>query len=211
MGPAQVSDRGEPRSRTRLLYTDQEVAEELERFSRAVDQTEEELTRLKEEIAGELKEHAHLLELHLLILRDRMLLQETQRLIQEQNFNAERALYQAFLKIKELFQRIGDKHIRGRIQDVEAVYHRLLGHLTGKSRQPAPSFAEPVIIVARDLSPAETTQMSKDPRCWGLSPNGAARPPTPPSSPIPWRFRRWWAWTTPPWRSRPGTWSSWTA
>ncbi len=107
-----------------------------------------------------MKEHAHILELHLLILRDRMLLLETQKLIKEQNFNAERALYQAFLKIKEVFQRIGDKHIRGRIQDVEAVYRRLLGHLTGRGPSKTFEFPEPVIIVARDLSPAETTQMS---------------------------------------------------
>ncbi|HZE21787.1 MAG TPA: phosphoenolpyruvate--protein phosphotransferase, partial [Desulfobaccales bacterium] len=120
----------------------------------------EELTHLKQEIAGDLREHAHILELHLLILRDRMLLLETQKLIKEQHINAERALYRAFLKIKEVFQRIGDKHIRGRIQDVEAVYHRLLGHLTGRGNNKTFEFAAPVIIVARDLSPTETTQMS---------------------------------------------------
>ena len=145
---------------TRLLYTDQEVADELERFNRAVDKTEDEITRLRREIADDLMEHAHILELHLLILRDRMLLLETQKLIKEQNFNAERALYQAFLKIKEVFHRIGDKHIRGRIQDVEAVYHRLLGHLTGRGSSKTFEFPEPVIIVARDLSPADTTKMS---------------------------------------------------
>ncbi len=160
MGPAQVLNHGAQIS-SRLLYSPKEVAQELERFGRAVDQTEEELTRLKNDIAADLQEHAHILELHLLILRDRMLLLETQRLIQEQNLNAERALHQAFLKIKEVFQRIGDKHIRGRIQDVEAVYLRLLGHLTGRSGSRLFAFDEPVIIVARDLSPTETTQMSK--------------------------------------------------
>jgi len=159
MGPAHVLTQ-EGQVSTRLLYTDQEVAEELKRFNRAVDQTEEELARLRQEIADDLRDHAHILELHLLILRDRMLLLETQKLIREQNYNAERALYQAFLKIKEVFQRIGDKHIRGRIQDVEAVYHRLLGHLTGRGNSKTFEFSEPMIIVARDLSPTETTQMS---------------------------------------------------
>jgi phosphoenolpyruvate-protein phosphotransferase (PTS system enzyme I) len=161
IGPVRVLTQ-EGQVSTRLLYTDQEVAEELERFNRAVDKTEDELTRLRQEIADDLKEHAHILELHLLILRDRMLLLETQKLIKEQNFNAERALYQAFLKIKEVFQRIGDKHIRGRIQDVEAVYRRLLGHLTGRGSSKTFEFDVPVIIVARDLSPTETTQMNKD-------------------------------------------------
>ncbi len=159
IGPAHVLTQ-EGQVSTRLLYTREEVQAELERFNRAVDQTEEEITRLRQEIAPDLKEHAHILELHLLILRDRMLLQETQKLIKEQNFNAERALYQAFLKIKEVFQRIGDKHIRGRIQDVEAVYRRLLGHLTGRTASKLFEFPEPVIIVARDLSPMETTHMT---------------------------------------------------
>jgi len=159
MGRAHVLSQ-EGKVSTRLLYTEQEVAAELARFNRAVDQTEEEINRLRQEIADDLREHAHILELHLLILRDRMLLLETQKLIREQNYNAERALYQAFLKIKEVFQRIGDKHIRGRIQDVEAVYHRLMGHLTGRGNRKTFEFAEPVIIVARDLSPADTTKMS---------------------------------------------------
>ena len=146
---------------SRLLYTKEDVDEEQERFRQAVDQIEAELTVLKEGISEDLKEHAHILELHLLILRDRMLNSETLRLIQEENLNAERALHQAYLKIKELFQRIGDKHIRGRLADVEMVYQRLMGRLTGKDSRKPFSFKEPAIMVARDLSPAETTQMDK--------------------------------------------------
>jgi phosphotransferase system enzyme I (PtsI) len=161
LGRAQViSERPGGTASLRLLYTENEVSDELDRFRLAVDRTEEELIRLKEELPGELKEHGHLLELHLVILRDRRLYQETLRLIQEQNLNAERALYQAFQKIKELFQRIMDPHIKGRIQDVEAVYRRLVGHLTGKSLSTVFASPETMIIVARDLSPAETSQMS---------------------------------------------------
>ncbi len=145
---------------TRLLYTDQDRAEEQERFRQAVEQIETELTRLKDEISADLKEHAHILELHLLILRERMFYAETLRLIQEENLNAERALHQAYLKVKELFQRIGDKHIRGRLADVETVYRRLMARLTGQDSSKPFSFKEPAIVVARDLSPAETTQMS---------------------------------------------------
>ncbi|MCL4500586.1 MAG: phosphoenolpyruvate--protein phosphotransferase [Deltaproteobacteria bacterium] len=146
---------------TRLLYTEKDVAEEQERFRDVVDQIEAELAQLKDEISEDLKEHAHILELHLLILRERMFYADTLKLIQEQHLNAERALHQAYLKIKELFQRIGDKHIRGRLADVEMVYRRVMGRLTGKDTGKSFSFKEPVIVVARDLSPAETTQMSK--------------------------------------------------
>jgi len=161
LGPAQVLSQreGAPQVSARLLYTAQEVAAEQERFRRAVDQTVAELNRLKQEIPRELQEHSHILDLHLIILRDPMLFKETLRFIQEQNLNAERALYQAFQKIKELFQRIGDSYIQGRIQDVEEVYRRLLAQLTGKSHRSL-SFSQPAIVVARDLSPVETTQMS---------------------------------------------------
>jgi phosphotransferase system enzyme I (PtsI) len=147
---------------SRLLYTKQDVAEEQERFKEAVEQVEAELTRLKDEISGDLKEHVHILDLHLLILRERMFYAGTLRLIQEENLNAERALRQAYVKIKELFGRIGDKHIRGRLADVEMVYRRLMGRLTGQDSSTSLTFKEPVIVVARDLSPAETTRISKD-------------------------------------------------
>jgi phosphotransferase system enzyme I (PtsI) len=161
LGRAQVlSERSGAQAPLRLLYTEKEVSEEMDRFRLAVDRTEEELIRLKEELPIELQEHGHLLELHLVILRDRRLYQETLRLIQEQNLNAERALYQAFQKVKELFQRIMDPHIKGRIADVEAVYRRLAGHLTGRTLSSIFSSVEPAVIVARDLSPAETSQMS---------------------------------------------------
>jgi len=147
----------------RLLYTEDEVAQELQRLRRAVDQTAGELTNHLAELPSELKEHSHILETHLIILRDPMIFQETQRLIREQHLNSEKALYQAYHKIKELFQNIQDPYIRARIQDVEEVYRRLLGHLAGNASNRTLSFSEPVIIIAKDLSPNETTQMSGSP------------------------------------------------
>jgi phosphotransferase system enzyme I (PtsI) len=147
----------------RLLYTQTEVDEELRRFRRAVDQTAEELNNHLKDLPAELKEHSHILETHLIILRDPMIFQETQRLIREQQLNSERALYQAYHKVKELFQNIKDPYIKARIQDVDEVYRRLLGHLTGTAQRRSLSFTEPVIIIATDLSPNETTQMSGSP------------------------------------------------
>ncbi|MBM4286030.1 MAG: phosphoenolpyruvate--protein phosphotransferase [Deltaproteobacteria bacterium] len=161
IGRAKVlSDRGEVQASFRLIYTEEERTAELARFQGAVDQAQEDLSLLKEEIAGEFPEHAHLLELHLLILKDQMLYDEPRRLIRESNLNAEWALNQAFEKVKALFRRIEDPYIKGRIQDVESVYRRLLGNLTGKNPRRHFNAPDPIIIVARDLSPAETTQMT---------------------------------------------------
>ncbi len=155
-----LSDRGEVKGRFRLLFTEEEQAHEEDRFQAAMDQAHEDLTRLRQEMAVEFPEHAHLLELHLFILKDQMLNDETLRLIREERLNAEWALDRAFEKIMELFRRIGDSYIKGRLADVESVYRRLMGNLTGKESLRSFDSPDPVIIVAKDLSPAETTQMT---------------------------------------------------
>lgn len=155
-----LSEMGELKGRFRLLFTEEEKAAETARLQAAMDQAHEDLTRLHQEISSDFPEHAHLLELHLLILKDQMLCDEPMRLIREERLNAEWALYRAFERIKELFGRIEDPYIKGRLADVESVYRRLVGNLTGKAATRLFDTQEPVIIVAHDLSPAETTQMA---------------------------------------------------
>jgi len=155
-----LSEMGEIKGRFRLLFTEEEKAAETARLQAAMDQAHEDLTRLHQDISSEFPEHAHLLELHMLILKDQMLCDESLRLIREERLNAEWAMYRAFEKIKELFSRIEDPYIKGRLADVESVYRRLVGNLTGKATTRLFDSPEPVIIVARDLSPAETTQMA---------------------------------------------------
>ena len=155
-----LSDRGEIRRRFRLLFTEEETAAEVARFQAALDQVHADLTRLKREIAAEFPEHAHFLELQLLILKDQMLHDETFRLIRENRLNAEWALHQSFEKVKEVFGLVDDPYIKGRLADVESVYRRLMGNLIGKSSSRIFDSPEPIIVVARDLSPAETTQMT---------------------------------------------------
>lgn len=143
-----------------LLYAPEEIDDELDRFLKAVEQAEVDLLALKESLSPEYQEHAHLLDLQILLLKERMIFEETQRLIREERYNAEWALFQAWQKVMDLFKGIGDPYIKGRIQDVEEVYRRLQAILAGKEALSLSS-QEPVIIVARDLSPAEATQMTR--------------------------------------------------
>ncbi len=155
-----INERGEIRNSFRLLYTEEEQAAEITRFQAAVDQAEVDLGRIMQEVAADFPEHVHLFELQVLILKDEMLYKETLKLIKENNLSAEWALYRAFEKVKDLFGRIEDPYIKGRIQDVDSVYRRLLGYLSGKKRRSSFSSPDPIIIVAREISPAETTQMA---------------------------------------------------
>ena len=154
------------RSRVKVLYQylldDNKVEEEIERFRQAVDRAEEQLRQIQEEIPEEIKDQAGILDSHRLILRDKMLYDQTLEQIKSEQINAEWALKKSVEKAQEAFAKIKDEYIRSRFKDVEDVSERILRNLTGKKVESLSEVPEPVIIVAHDLSPADTTQMRLD-------------------------------------------------
>jgi phosphotransferase system enzyme I (PtsI) len=159
IGKAYQVDRGKVPVVCYSLPSTAEVEQEIQRFQVAVDKAEADLREIKAKMAGEFSEHAYILDTHLLILRDRMLLDETTRVIRERQVNAEWALKQAMEQAQRLFARIDDEYIRSRISDVDYVAARVLRNLTGKAPASIAGIKERVIIVAEDLSPADTIQL----------------------------------------------------
>jgi phosphotransferase system enzyme I (PtsI) len=135
------------------------MEQEIQRFRSAVEKADADLREIKAKLAAEFSEHAYILDTYLLILRDRMLLDETIRVIRERQVNAEWALKQAMEEAQRLFARIDDEYIRSRISDVEYAATLVLRNLTGKTPESIAGIKERVIIVARDLSPADTIQL----------------------------------------------------
>ncbi len=146
----------------RRKITDQEVEGELVRFTQAVSQAEEQINKLLAEIPEELQEHAGILKSHLLMLKDRMVYDRTLKLISERKINAEWALSLVLEHVRSLFEQIKEQYIRERVEDVEYVVQRVLNILAGKAKQTILELQEPVILVAHELSPADTVQLSSD-------------------------------------------------
>ena len=159
IGKAYHVDRGKIPVAHYDLPSPAEVEKEVQRFQAAVEKAEADLEKIKAKITGEFSEHASILDTHLLILRDRILFDETLRIIREHQVNAEWALKHALEQAQRLFARIDDEYIRSRISDVDYVATRVLRKLTGKTRESIASIKERVIIVAEDLSPADTIQL----------------------------------------------------
>jgi phosphotransferase system enzyme I (PtsI) len=159
IGKAYHVDRGKIPVAYYYLPSLAEVEKEIQRFQAAVERAEADLGEIKAKIAGEFSEHAYILDTHLLILRDRVLFDETVQIIREHQVNAEWALKQALEQAQRLFARIDDEYIRSRISDVDYVATRVLRNLTGKMPESIASIKERVIIVAEDLSPADTIQL----------------------------------------------------
>ena len=151
------------RDRVSLVYyylpSPARTEKEKKRFDAAVDKAETDLKEIKSKIAGEFPEHGFILDTHIHMLRDRMIYDETIRLIEEQGINAEWALRQAVENAQLIFAKIEDEYIRSRISDVDYVAERVLENLTGQNRRSVAGIKERVIIVAQDLSPADTLQL----------------------------------------------------
>ena len=139
-----------------------EIDQEKQRFVKGVSEAEDQIKKLIADIPEELREHSGIFEAHLLILKDRMVYERTLRLISEEQINAEWALNNALDHVRELFEQVKDQYIRERFEDIKYVVRRVQKLLSGSPSVDFSQLEEPVILVAHDLSPADTVQMAKE-------------------------------------------------
>ena len=139
-----------------------EVDAEIERFHWAIRQAKAQLQEIKETVASKthLREHLYILDTHLLILDDEMLVQGAEKAIRNQ-LNSEGALKRVLAQLREMFANIEDEYLRERHSDVDAIGERLMRILTGEHERPLANISQKALIVAHDLSPAETMQMDR--------------------------------------------------
>ena len=159
IGKARILEQGKIEIKKYRL-SEGEIPQEKRRFEQAVSRVEEQLESLLAEIPQELKEHAGIFKAHLMMLRDKMVYDNTLRLIEEKSINAEWALNITLTDIRKAFSKIRDDFIRERFSDVEDVIKRVQKTLAGEQVGPAdPGLDSPIILIAKDLSPADTIQI----------------------------------------------------
>ncbi len=160
IGKAHLIDRSRVRILYQYLISDEKVQKEVKRFKEALRATREQIFSLKTRMPDYFKEHAFILDAHLMILEDTMFADATTKRILEEKINAEWALKKSVQNIAQLFEQIDDDYIKSRFNDVENVAERLLRHLAGKEQENLFDINERVIIVAHDLSPADTSALN---------------------------------------------------
>ncbi|MGB9711839.1 MAG: phosphoenolpyruvate--protein phosphotransferase [Dissulfurimicrobium hydrothermale] len=136
-----------------------EIGPEIRRFKKAVSDAENHINMLMAGLPDELSSHSEIFKSHLLMLKDRMIYNQTLKLIAERKINAEWALSLAVEHARGLFSKITDQYIRERVKDLDYVVERIFGLLSGHAAGDLSKVREPVIIVAHDLSPADTVQI----------------------------------------------------
>ena len=139
-----------------------EIDQEKQRFENAVSEAENQIKQLIADIPEEFREHSGIFEAYLLMLKDRMVYDRTLRLISEEQINAEWALNNALDHVRGLFEQVKDQYIRERIEDIKYVVRRVQKLLSGSPTVDFSQLEDSVILVAHDLSPADTIQMAKE-------------------------------------------------
>ncbi len=140
------------------------LSKEIERFKDALERSKEQLLKIKERVIERKggKEHAYIIDAHIMILEDRMLIDDTIKTIRNQRVNAEWAFKQVLKGFIDIFSNIDDEYFRERASDIEHVGARVLRNLTGEPHEGISNISEKVVVVAHDISPADTAQMSKE-------------------------------------------------
>jgi phosphotransferase system enzyme I (PtsI) len=135
------------------------LKEEIKRFKDAVKKAKDELNRIIEQTPKDLSQHADILETQMVLFKDKMLYGRTIETIENEQVNAEWALKTVVSNVKAMFNDMTDSYLRARATDIIHVSDSIMRNLVGAETESIASIGKQVILVATDLSPAETSQI----------------------------------------------------
>ncbi len=135
------------------------IRAEVKRFKEAVKRAQTHLKGIISDVPREFRDHTYILDAHMMLLKDKMFYNGTIGHIERENVNAEWALKMTVDEVKSIFRKMPDPYFRERATDVGHVSNLVLENLLGSDPSNISDIDKRVIIVAHDLSPAETTQM----------------------------------------------------
>jgi phosphotransferase system enzyme I (PtsI) len=159
IGKAYLVDREGVEVVPRYTIAQKQIQNEKIRFKSAVNKAKTELRAILENTPEDLREHSSLIEAHAVLLKDKMLYGKIIETIESKRVNAEWALKLVESSLKSSFRSMGDAYIQDRASDIEQVASRIMRSLTGTDAVSIAEISKRVILVATDLSPAETSQI----------------------------------------------------
>ncbi len=138
------------------------VVDELERFDRAVSAASVELAHHRETVTAELGDkYGAIFEAHLQMLQDSRLRGEVEEMIRRRHLSPEYAVSQTLRRYAQVFQRLESSFLAERANDIFDIEKRLLRHLMGRRREGISRLTSPVLVLAHNLTPSETSNLDR--------------------------------------------------
>jgi len=140
-----------------------EVDDEIERFRDAVERAVVSLRQVSDGLENRVgKAEASILEAYVMMVQDEVLSAGVERRIKSDLKGAPWALSLVIHELAERVRTASDPYLRERSRDFEFVGERLQQALSGDQSAVSFSIEQPCVIVAHDLSPAETATLDRD-------------------------------------------------
>jgi len=140
------------------------IAKELKRLHAAIAKTQRQLGQLKAKAeslpAG--ADMALLLEAYKGMLSGSRLVRGVEEIISKTRINAEAAIQRQITAIKASFAAMGDDYLAARAADVGEVGTRLIRHLLQQQHNPFADVPEGSVILAEEITPADTALMNPE-------------------------------------------------
>ena len=132
----------------------EDVTQETRRFQEALGAVRDDVDRLLEAEDMQSGEHREILETFRMFVDDRGWRERVREAI-DTGLTAEAAVQRAFDDVRTRLGQSTDPYIRERLSDLQDLTNRLLLRLTGRAASESPGQPDDMIVVARDMGPAE--------------------------------------------------------
>lgn len=136
-------------------------AAEYERVEKAFSASIADLATIKQNAKDRLSdEELEVFDAHIAILSDPEMKSQIKDEIESQHVSAEEAMTDVTTNFANVLAAMTDnKYMQERAADVKDVAKRVLSHLLGKQLPDIASISEPVVIIAKEITPSDTSQM----------------------------------------------------
>ncbi len=137
------------------------VEKEVQQLRRAIafarDYVERSIKKARSQYGDDI---VHILEVQLAFLNDEIFIQEIEEFIRKEKVSAAYAAYVLFNRLRQRLQESSDDYMQQRASDLLNLKWLIIEHLRGGKRQL--KLKQPAIIVADDLSPADTVHLHRE-------------------------------------------------
>ena len=146
----------------RRFVTRDTVVDELERLDKAIAASASEISRHRDAVALELGEqYAAIFEAHLQMLQSVRLRSELEEMIGQRHYSPEYAVSRTLRRYAQVFQKLESSNLAERATDIFDIEKRLLRHLLGHRREGIAHLSSPVLVLAHNLTPSETSNLDR--------------------------------------------------
>lgn len=147
----------------RMPLMESEVGAEVARLGQAVEHARRELEKTRREVGDDLgNDLVGIFDAHLLLLSDPKFVGRIEDRVRNQRVNAEWAVHKTAEELDQRFAQMDNAYLRERGADLSDVARHLLRSLQGSSsHHDLAELAHDVIVIADDLTPADTIQLGR--------------------------------------------------